>query len=122
MLEVLLPTKLYVPQIRPFIVPRPHLVEKLNRGLGQGQEGFSGRLSLVSAPAGFGKTTLVVEWATLLRAAADISVCWLSLDEQDNVPARFLAYLAAALQCVHPSLGEGLLAMTQAPQLPPPKP
>ncbi len=54
----LLRTKLYVPRLRPLLVPRPHLIEKLNQGLQQGC-----KLTLVSAPAGFGKTTLIVEWA-----------------------------------------------------------
>jgi len=55
----LLQTKLYVPRVRPFLVPRPHLIKKLNQGL-------QGKLTLISAPAGFGKTTLVSEWLSQL--------------------------------------------------------
>jgi len=82
-----LATKLYIPPPRPKIVLRPHLVERLNGGLHH-------KLTLISAPAGFGKTTLVSEWV----AGCGQPVAWLSLDEGDNDPARFLVYLVAALQ------------------------
>jgi LuxR family maltose regulon positive regulatory protein len=87
----LLSTKLYVPSPRPNLVPRARLIERLDEGLRLGR-----KLSLVSAPAGFGKTTLVSAWA----ANCDRPVAWLSLDERDNDAARFLAYLAAALRSV----------------------
>ncbi len=94
MLENLLRTKLYVPK-RPggangtFLVPRPHLIEKLNAGL-------TGKLTLVSAPAGYGKTTLVSEWIAQIQG--DTAVCWLSLDEDDSDPQTFFHYLAAAVR------------------------
>jgi len=79
--------------------------------------GLPGKLTLISAAAGFGKTTLVSEWA----AACGLPAAWLSLDEGDSDPARFLAYLIAALQTVAPSVGQGALAALQAPQPPPPE-
>ena len=113
----LLRTKLYVPRLRPLLVPRPHLIEKLNQGLQQGC-----KLTLVSAPAGFGKTTLIVEWAAAhSRGMRNQSLripqlCWLSLDENDNDPSRFLAYVAAALQKITISVGETAVALLQSPQ------
>ncbi len=92
------------------MVLRPRLVERLDEGLAAGN-----RLTLVSAPAGFGKTTLVSEWV----AGCGRPVAWLSLDGGDSDPSRFLAYVVAALQTVVPSMGEGLLALLQSPQPPP---
>jgi LuxR family maltose regulon positive regulatory protein len=110
MLTPLLTTKLYIPPPRPDMVPRPHLLQRLNEGLRQGH-----RLTLVSAPAGFGKTTLLSEWvATCGRPAA-----WLALDSGDNDLARFLAYLIAALQTIEDGVGAGVLDRFQAPQPPP---
>jgi LuxR family maltose regulon positive regulatory protein len=106
----LLQTKLFVPPVRPELVLRPQLVERLNVGPGQ-------KLTLVSAPAGFGKTTLVAEW---LRGA-ERPVAWLSLDEEDNDPVRFFTYLLAALQTIDPDIGQAAQAMLQAPQPPPPE-
>ncbi len=83
----LLKTKLYIPPPRSSLVPRPHLIERMNTGLNH-------KLTLISTPAGFGKTTLLSEWA----AGCGQPVAWVSLDEGDNDPARFLAYLVAALQ------------------------
>jgi LuxR family maltose regulon positive regulatory protein len=105
----ILATKLYVPPPRPNAVRRARLMERLNNGL-------RGRLTLVSAPAGFGKSTLVSEWA----AISGRPVAWLSLGEDDSDPARFLTYVVAALQTVHAGLGSGVLAALQAPQAPPP--
>ena len=117
----LLTTKLYIPPPRPNLVPRPRLIERLNAGVHR-------KLTLVSAPAGFGKTTLVAEWI----CASERSVAWLSLDEGDNDPAQLLAYLIAALQQVDGSIGgtvRQLLpqqlcqrrsgARSQSPRLPP---
>lgn len=73
------------------------------------------KVILVSAPAGYGKTTLIAEWLQGQEARA----AWLSLDEADNDPARFLAYLIAALQQVDAGLGKGIQAMLQSPQPPP---
>ncbi len=103
----LLATKLYIPPPRPKIVPRPRLIERLNAGCAQGC-----RLTLISAPAGFGKTTLVSEWI----ASCGMPVAWLSLDEGDNDPARFISYLVKALQTIRAGIGEGLLAALQSPQ------
>jgi LuxR family maltose regulon positive regulatory protein len=94
----LLNTKLYIPSTRPGLVVRPRLAERLDEGLRLGR-----KLTLVSAPAGFGKTTLVSAWA----ASSGRPVAWLSLDEGDNDPARFLAYLAAALRTVGVEIEEG---------------
>jgi LuxR family maltose regulon positive regulatory protein len=103
----LLTTKLYMPAVTPRLVPRPHLIGHLEEGL---QLGY--RMTLLSAPAGFGKTTLLSEW---LRQT-DRSVAWLSLDEGDNDPTRFLAYLLAALQRIDTDIGQTAQAMLQAPR------
>jgi LuxR family maltose regulon positive regulatory protein len=100
----LLTTKLYIPPIQPELEPRPRLVERL-------QEGLHRKLTLISAPAGFGKTTLLSEWAAQLKRP----IAWLSLDEGDNDPVRFLAYLVATLQAVEPQLGGGVPGILQAP-------
>jgi LuxR family maltose regulon positive regulatory protein len=103
----ILATKLYIPLPRSKIVQRTRLVERLNEGLAAGC-----RLTLVSAPAGFGKTTLVSEWIS----SCGRPVAWLSLDEGDNDPARFISYLVKALQTIQAGIGEGLLAALQSPQ------
>ncbi len=113
---ILLQTKLYSPRLRKAFVPRPRLIQKLNRGLHR-------KLTLISAPAGFGKTTLVSEWI----AVGERPFAWLSLDEGDSELPRFLAYFIAALQSlalssaegIAPSLGEGVLGILKSPQLPP---
>jgi LuxR family transcriptional regulator, maltose regulon positive regulatory protein len=105
--EQLLSTKLYIPPTRPQLVLRPRLIERLNESLHR-------KLTLISAPAGFGKTTLVSEWI----ASCTRPVAWLSLDEGDNDPTRFLAYLVAALQTVVANIGEGVLRVLQSPQPP----
>src|SRR5436853_2134868 len=104
----ILATKLYIPPLRPKVVFRPRLIERLNEGLHR-------KLTLISAPAGFGKTTLVSEWV----AGCERPSAWLSLDEGDNDPTRFLAYLVAALQTVAANIGKGVLGMLQSPQPPP---
>ena len=88
----ILATKLYIPPPRPNVVPAPRLIERLNEGLAAGR-----KLTLISASAGFGKTTLVSEW---IARCGKRPVAWLSLDEGDNDPARFLTYLVAALQTI----------------------
>ncbi|MCU1445192.1 LuxR C-terminal-related transcriptional regulator [Cryobacterium sp.] len=94
-------TKLFVPPLRKRAVPRPRLVERLHEGLSSGR-----RLTLISAPAGFGKTALVSEWiADAQRRNSRIRVGWLSLDESDNDPARFLTYLGHALHRADPGIG-----------------
>ena len=106
----ILATKLYIPPSRRSVVLRPRLVERLNEGLAAGN-----RLTLVSAPAGFGKTTLVSEWV----AGCGRPAAWLSLDAGDSDPSRFLTYLIAALQTVAAGIGNGVLALLQSPQPPP---
>ena len=103
----ILATKLYIPPPRPKIVLRPRLIERLNAGL-------YGKLILISAPAGFGKTTLVSGWIGDLAR----KVAWLSLDEADSDPGRFMTYLVATLQKIEPAIGEGVLEMLQSPQPP----
>jgi LuxR family maltose regulon positive regulatory protein len=110
MVAPLLTTKLYIPPVRRDLVSRPRLIERLNEGLQRGH-----RLTLVSAPAGYGKTTLLSEWV----ATCGRPVAWLALDSGDNDPARFLAYLIAALQKIEDSVGMGVLDRLQAPQPPP---
>ncbi|UCG26275.1 MAG: helix-turn-helix transcriptional regulator [Chloroflexota bacterium] len=133
MTEGLLQTKLFIPPVRPNLVPRPRLIERLNQGLQLGH-----RLSLISAPAGFGKTTLAAEWLSGLTQTDAITrspahphtptplhpntrshTAWLSLDERDNDLTRFLAYFVAALQTIKAGIGEGVLGMVQSPQPPP---
>jgi LuxR family maltose regulon positive regulatory protein len=107
----LLKTKLYIPPVRPGLVSRPRLVERLDEGLRLGR-----RLTLISAPAGFGKTTLVSEW--IAGRMQGTRIAWLSLDRGDDDPLRFLAYLVAAIQSIDSELGEGAWAMMQSPQPP----
>lgn len=104
----ILATKLYIPPPRPKIVLRPHLTERLT-------EGVHSKLILISAPAGFGKTTLVSEWI----ASCGRPTAWLSLDEGDNDPARFMIYLIAALQTIAPNIGIEVLKTLGSPQPPP---
>ncbi|GIK71720.1 MAG: hypothetical protein BroJett021_07080 [Chloroflexota bacterium] len=108
MSAALLTTKLYIPPPRPNAIDRPRLLARLHAGL-------HGRLTLVSAPAGFGKTTLVSAWV----AQGGRPVAWLSLDVGDNDPTRFLVYLTTALQRIAPELGAGVLAALRSPQPPP---
>ena len=105
----LLATKLYVPRSRRRLVPRPRLIERLDRGT-------ESKLTLVSAPAGFGKTTLLTEWlaAGPARPAGERLVAWLSLDRADNDPASFWTYVIAALRTVESGVGESALAFLQA--------
>jgi LuxR family transcriptional regulator, maltose regulon positive regulatory protein len=113
----ILATKLYIPPPRSKIVLRPRLIERLNEGLSA-----SRKLTLISAPAGFGKTTLVSEWI----ASCGQPVAWLSLDEGDNDLTRFLTYLVAALQTlalkevegIAANIGAGVLRMLQSHQPP----
>ncbi|WP_373228699.1 LuxR C-terminal-related transcriptional regulator [Cohnella sp.] len=103
----ILATKLYIPPPRHKVVLRPRLIERLN-------EGLHSKLTLVSASAGFGKTTLVSEWLAVCGRPA----AWLSLDENDNDSARFLTLLFTALQSVETNIGEGVFSALQSPQPP----
>ena len=105
MSDQLLTTKLHIPRPRRDRVHRPRLMERLDAG-------SQGKLTLVSAPAGYGKTTLVADWIGFSQART----AWLSLDEADNDPARFLTYVIAALQRIDESIGvdvQGALAESQ---------
>jgi LuxR family maltose regulon positive regulatory protein len=107
----LLATKIHRPAIPPRRVRRPHLIERLNEGLGAGRQ-----ITLVSAPAGFGKTTCVGKWLTTLDRWP---ATWLSLDAGDDDPGRFFAYLIAALQKIDGKLGQEIERALRAGQLPP---
>jgi LuxR family maltose regulon positive regulatory protein len=107
----LLKTKLYIPPVRPGLVSRPRLVERLDEGLRTGR-----KLTLISAPAGFGKTTLLSEW--IAGCTGDVCIAWVSLDKRDNDPICFLTYLVAAVQAIQPDLGEGAWTIIQSPQPP----
>src|SRR3990172_5119409 len=107
MVAPILATKLYAPLPQTKIVLRPLLIERLNKGMYH-------RLTLISAPAGFGKTTLVSEWI----ASCGQPFAWLSLDDGDNDPVRFISYLVAVLQTIKAGIGEDLLPALQSPQPP----
>lgn len=104
-----LATKLFVPPPRAHAVPRPRLVERLREGLHSGR-----KLTLISAAAGFGKTTVLSEWIADARSRDPrLRVAWLSLDEGDNDPSRFLTYLAAALHRADPAIASEAAALRQ---------
>src|SRR6266516_3430808 len=106
--NILVKTKLYRPRSGSDVIPRARLIERLNAGL-------SGNITLVSAPAGFGKTTLLVEWVqTIDRPSA-----WLSLDEHDNELRMFINSLTAALQSVFPDAFQATASLFKAMQYPP---
>ncbi|MDB5078438.1 MAG: ATP-dependent transcriptional regulator [Chloroflexi bacterium] len=107
----LLTTKLYSPRPRFDLVGRPRLIEQLNAGVQQGHQLF-----LVSAPPGYGKTTLLVEWLHQLNQP----FTWLSLDNDDNDLQRFFSYLIGALQQIDPTIGEVTASLLASPQLPVP--
>jgi LuxR family maltose regulon positive regulatory protein len=100
-----LATKLFIPPLRRDLVLRQRLIDQLNVGVQQ-------KLTLISAPAGFGKTTLVSEWTTICGQ----QVAWLSLDEGDNDPTRFLTYLVTVLQMIAANIGADVLLMLQSSQ------
>ncbi|MGQ0573800.1 MAG: LuxR C-terminal-related transcriptional regulator [Pseudonocardia sp.] len=99
-------TKLYVPRPRRALVPRPRLAERLSYGAAE-------TLTLVSAPAGFGKTTLLAEWAAAVSGDGP-SVAWVSLDSRDNQPVTFWTYVVSALQAAVPGVGAGALALLRS--------
>jgi LuxR family maltose regulon positive regulatory protein len=103
----ILTTKLYIPPTRPELVPRPRLIERLNDDLRR-------KLTLISAPAGFGKTTLVSGWLRQLN----LPIAWLSLDEGDSELPRFLSYTIAALQEIDSGLGQTILPLLQLSETP----
>ena len=107
----LLATKLYVPKWRPGFVARPTLITRLGQGIER-------KLTLVSAPAGFGKTTLLAEWLAA-TPANERPAAWVSLDRSDNDPALFWAYVIAALQTIQSGIGANALSLLRSPQPPP---
>ena len=100
----ILTTKLFIPPSRPDLVPRTRLIEQLNFGL-------SRKLTLISAPAGFGKSTLLSSWVAQNET---IKVAWVSLDEGDNDLTRFLQYFVSALQTIENKLGENIIGSIQS--------
>jgi len=106
----LLTTKLYIPPVRANLVSRPRLLQRLGDGLREGRA-----LTLISAPAGFGKTTLAAEWV----CGTAHEVAWVTLDEGDNDPVRFLTYTVAALQQIDGNIGRSIQQLLQSPQTPP---
>ena len=107
----LLQTKLYAPPLRDDLVRRPHLVKPLYDGLRRGH-----RLTLISAPAGYGKTTAGSEWLQ----SVERPISWLSLDETDNDLAVFLAYLIEAMQQIDERIGRTVQMALETAETPPP--
>src|SRR5262245_47977465 len=111
-LRPLLTTKLHIPQARRDLVPRPHLFAQLYQGL-------RSKLTLVCAPAGFGKTSLVSAWLATRNAQQDLSpAAWLALDAGDNDPVRFWRYVITACQTFDAVLGHSALALLHTAQQP----
>jgi LuxR family maltose regulon positive regulatory protein len=106
----LLETKLNLPLLRPELVTRYDLIERLEKGINAGH-----RLTLVSAPAGYGKTTLIQQWLAKLN----VTPIWLNLDKGDNDPVRFVTYICTALQKVNPQAEQFLLNSIGINQIPP---
>jgi LuxR family maltose regulon positive regulatory protein len=104
----ILATKLYIPPPRAQLVPRPRLIEQLNDGLHR-------KMTIITAPAGYGKTTMLSEWIP----QSERCVTWISLDDGDNDPVRFWAYFIAALQKLDAEIGRDALALMRTPLLPP---
>jgi len=102
-----LATKLFIPTPRPKTVTRQRLIDLVS-------EGVHRKLTLVSAPAGYGKTTLISEWAS----GCDYPTAWYSLDDGDSDPARFLRYLIRAIQTACPGVGREILGLLDSPQPP----
>ena len=101
----LLTTKLHIPRLRRGLISRPRLVAQLD-------EGFTRPLTLIAAPAGFGKTTLIADWL----AQRNLPAAWVSLDPGDDDPARFWSYVIAALERLLPGVGERALALLSSPK------
>jgi LuxR family maltose regulon positive regulatory protein len=108
MLENLLATKLHIPRSRRDLVPRPRLMERLDNGVRR-------KLTIVSAPAGYGKTTALTSWID----HSQLKIAWLSIDEADNELDRFLFYIIAALQRVFEGIGLDIQAALSESQTAP---
>ena len=105
--QTLMRAKLHKPQVDHTLVERPHLVRRIHAST-------RGQLTLIVAPAGYGKTTLATQWA----AEAGLPVAWFSIDEFDNDLVRFLSYLAAAIQTIYPDACAHLLGLLDRSPLP----
>jgi LuxR family maltose regulon positive regulatory protein len=103
-------TKIHAPQRRGSTVARPQLIDRLNSGV-------DARLTLISAPAGFGKTTLLSAWLASAPQLARFAA-WLSLDQSDNDPTTFWTYVITAIHTVAPAAGTSSLALLEAPETP----
>ena len=101
----LLMTKLHVPRLRRGLISRPRLTAQLD-------DGFTQPLTLIAAPAGFGKTTLIADWL----GQRNLPAAWVSLDAGDDDPARFWSYVIAALEILQPGVGEHALALLNSPE------
>lgn len=112
--DQLLATKFHIPHTHSNLVARPHLIERLNNGVQRGH-----RLTLVSAPAGFGKTTLVANWIDAFCTSDHLQKCWLALDQGDNAPTSFVIYFISALQTANVQIGTAARATLESPQPPP---
>jgi LuxR family maltose regulon positive regulatory protein len=112
--DILLATKIHLPPLHGNLVSRPHLIQRLNDGIAKNR-----RLTLISAPAGYGKSTLLSEWASQVG----IPIAWLSLEKAENVPARFWSYFFTALSTIphlhQAGMGEAISQALQSPKLPP---
>ena len=104
----LLSTKFYIPPVRPGVVSRPRLMERLDAGLHV-------KLILISAPAGYGKTTLITQWIQQIQSSKSAQICWYSLDKDDHGTQQFFRYLAAAVEAI-PGLQSTLKQLIQSPQ------
>ncbi|TFH35278.1 MAG: hypothetical protein E4G99_07655 [Anaerolineales bacterium] len=114
MSDSLLQTKLFLPTPKQDLICRERLTERLQSGL-QKANCFNRKLTLISAPAGYGKTTLTSQWL----AKVDFPVAWLTLEPSENDPTRFLAYILAALQTISPEIGISVISLLKAPKRPP---
>ncbi len=110
-IEQLLTTKIHFPQLTADLVSRPVLTQRLNDGVRR-------KLTLVSAPAGFGKTSLLGQWRAT-PPGSESPTAWVSLEEGDKDLPRFFSYLIAALQTINPGVGETSLALINSPEPPP---
>jgi LuxR family maltose regulon positive regulatory protein len=111
---VLLATKLRIPPARASLIARPRLLTRL-------QGGLRGPLTLLSAPAGCGKTTLLCAWRALPEGH-DLPLAWVSLDADDSDPVRFWSYVITALDRLHPGVSQQVLPLLQSPHSPQPPP
>ena len=107
-IDPILRTKLFIPPLREDTISRPRLIERINQNI-------TNKALFISAPAGFGKSTLLAEWA----AQSALPVCWVSLDQTENDPVNFLSYLIASVQKNYEDLGDSILNALRTPGSPP---